>query len=77
MQTIDRPALFTSPPRLLLKNGSADKVPPPNVYSARLSPKMSPSTASSLKRHVGTRWLWQRQSKISRKRIAAGGQGSR
>jgi hypothetical protein len=67
MQNIYLPTLSISAPRLLPKNRSAEWATPPETPSARLSPKMPRSTASSPMRLVGTRWLWQRQSKISRK----------
>lgn len=72
MQTTHLPALYISAPRLLPKNRSGEGMTPSEVPSARLSPKIPRSTASSLMRHVGTRWLWQRQSKISRKWMEAG-----
>jgi hypothetical protein len=72
MQTI-----YVSAPRLLLKDGSPEGVMPPESPSMRLSPKMLRTRPSSLMRHVGTRWLWQRQSKISRRWMEAVGHVSR
>jgi hypothetical protein len=62
MQTIH---VYLSAPRLLLKNASTAGVVPSETLTTRLSPKMSRLTPSSLKRRIGTRWLWQRQSQIS------------
>jgi hypothetical protein len=71
MQTIHVSNLYFSEPRLLLKNASTLGVVPSETLNARLSPKMPRLTPTSLKRRIGTRCLWQRQSQISCKWIAA------
>jgi hypothetical protein len=71
MQTIHVSNLYFSEPRLLLKNASTLGVVRSETLNARFSPKMPRLTPTLLKRRIGTRCLWQRQSQISCKWIAA------
>ena len=67
MQTIHAPNLYLSAQRLWLRNASTAGMGPFETPTTRLSPKMSRITPSSRMRRIGTGWLWQRQSQISRK----------
>jgi hypothetical protein len=71
MQTTHVPNLYLSAPRLLLKNTSTVGAVPSETLTTRLSLKMSRLTPTSLTRRIGTRCLWQRQSQIGCKWIAA------
>jgi len=71
MQTIHVSNPYLSAPRLLLKNASTAGAVPSETLITRLSPKMSRLKPSSLMRRIWTRLLWQRQSQIGRKWLAA------
>jgi len=70
MQTIHVPNLKPSAPRLLLINASPAGEVPSETRTTRSLPKMSRFAPSSLRR-IGTRGMWQRQSQISCRWIAA------
>jgi hypothetical protein len=56
-------------PSLLMKRTSTAGVVSSETLTTRLSPKMSRLSTPSPMRRIGTRRLWQRQSRISRKWI--------